>query len=54
MEDLRPNLNALEQLVNLLVRHLFAKLGKNISQLSSTDVTVPFLIKYLESADKFL
>ena len=54
MEDVRSDLNTFEQLINLLVRHLLTKLGENISQLSSADITVPFLIKDLESTDKLL
>ena len=54
MEDVRSDLNALEQLVNLLVRHLFTELSEDISQLSSANVTVSFLIKDLETTDKFL
>ena len=54
MEDVRSDLNTFEQLINLLVCHLLTELGENISQLSSTDITVPFLIKDLESTDKLL
>jgi len=54
VEDVRSDLNALEQLVNLLVRHLFTELSEDISQLSSANVTVSFLIKDLETTDKFL
>ena len=54
MEDIRSDLNALEQLINLLVRHLLTELSENISQLSSTDITVSFLIEDLEPADKLL
>lgn len=54
MEDVRSDLNALEQLVNLLVRHLLAELGEDISQLSSTDIAVSFFIKDLETTDKLL
>jgi len=54
VKDARPDLNTFEQLINLLVRHLLTKLGENIPQLSSTDITVPFLIKDLETTDKLL
>ena len=54
VEDVRSDLNALEQLVNLLVRHLLTELGEDISQLSSADVTISFLIKHLETTDKLL
>ena len=54
MEDVRSDLNALEQLINLLVRHLLAELGEDISQLSGTDITVPFLVENLETTDKLL
>ena len=54
MEDVRPNLNALEQLINLLVRHLLAELGEHVSQLPGTNVAVSFLIKDLKTADKLL
>jgi len=54
VEDVRSDLNTFEQLINLLVCHLLTELGENISQLSSTDITVPFLIKDLESTDKLL
>lgn len=54
MEDVRSDLNALEQLVNLLVRHLLTELGEDISQFSSTNVTVSFLVEDLESPDKLL
>lgn len=54
VEDVRSDLNALEQLINLLVRHLLAELGEDISQLSSTDITVSFLVENLETTDKLL
>ena len=54
VEDVRPDLNALEQLVNLFVRHLLTELGEHVSQLPSTNVTVSFLIKDLKTADKLL
>ena len=54
MEDVRSDLNTLEQLINLLVRHLLTELGENISQLSSADIAVPFLIEDLETTDKLL
>lgn len=54
MGDVRSDLNALEQFINLLVRHLLPELGENVSQLSSTNVTVSFLIKDLETADELL
>ena len=54
MKDVRSDLNALEQLINLLVRHLLAELGEDISQLSGTDITVSFLVENLETTDKLL
>jgi hypothetical protein len=54
MEDVRSDLNALEQLVNLLVRHLLTELGEDISQLSSANVAISFLIKDLEPTDELL
>jgi len=54
VEDVRSDLDALEQLINLLIRHLLAKLGEDVSQLSSTNVTVSFLIEDLETTDKLL
>lgn len=54
MEDIRSDLNTLEQFVNLFVRHLLTELCEDISQLSSTNVTIPFLIKHLETTDKLL
>ena len=54
VESVRSDLNTLEQLIDLLVRHLFTKLGEDVSQLSSTNVTVPFLIEDLETTDELL
>lgn len=54
VEGARSDLNTLEQLINLLVRHLLAELGEDISQLSGTNEAISFLIKDLETADKFL
>lgn len=54
VEDVRSDLNALEQLINLLVCHLLTELREDISQLSSTDVAVSLFIKNLETADKLL
>ena len=54
MEDVRSNLNTLEQLVNLLVRHFLTELGEDVSQLSSANVTISFLIKDLEPTDELL
>jgi len=54
VENVRSDLNALEQLIDLLVRHLLAELGENVSQLPSTDVTVSFLVEYLKTTDEFL
>ena len=54
MKDVRSDLNAFEQLIDLLVRHLLTELGENVSQLSSADITVPFLIEDLETTDKLL
>jgi len=54
VEDTRSDLNTLEQLIDLLVRHLLTELGEDVSQLSSADVTVSFFIKYLETTDELL
>lgn len=54
VKDVRSNLNSLEQLIDLLVRHLLTELGEDISQFSSTNVTVSFLVEDLESPDKLL
>ena len=54
MGDARSDLNTLEQLIDLLVRHLLTELGEDVSQLPSANVTVSFFIKYLETADELL
>lgn len=54
VEDARSDLNTLEQFIDLLVRHLFTELSEDVSQLSSANVTVSFLIKYLETTDELL
>lgn len=50
----RANLNTLQQFIDLLVRHLFAKLRENVSEFASTYKPIPFLVKYLKSANEFL
>lgn len=50
----RPNLHTLKQLINLLITKLLSKRREHISQLPSTNVSIPFLVKHLETADKLL
>jgi hypothetical protein len=50
----RADLNTLQQLIDLFVRHLLPELCKHISQLSGTNESVAFFIEYLETADEFL
>lgn len=51
---LRVNLDALEQLIHLIVAELLTQAGEYISQLSCTDETVAILIKHLEAANELL
>jgi hypothetical protein len=54
MSYLRSNLNTLEEFVDLLISHLLAELGQDITKLPCADKTVPFFIKNLEATDKLL
>lgn len=47
-------LHTLEKLVDFLVCHFLTKLREDISQFSSANESVAFLVKYLEAANKFL
>lgn len=53
-EDSRADLDTLQQLIHFLVRHLLSTLGENVSQLSSTNKPVSFLIEDLEPSDELL
>lgn len=53
-KHVRANLDTLQELINLLVRHLLAQLCQNVSQLSSTDESIVLLVEHLETADEFL
>lgn len=48
------NLHALQEFVHFLVTQLLAQAGENVAQLTCTDVAISFLVKDLETADKFL
>ena len=50
----RPDLRALEQLIDLLVRHLLPELGEHVPQLAGADEAVPLLVEHLEPANEFL
>lgn len=52
--DSRANLDTLEQLVHLLVRHLLAELREHVAQLADADEAVAFFVEYLEAADELL
>jgi hypothetical protein len=44
----------LEQLVDLLVAHLLAELGEDISELASADEAVTGLVEHLEALDELV
>ncbi len=54
LEDSRSDLNTLEQLVNLFVRHLLTELCEDVAKLSGTNEAISFLVEYLEATDEFL
>lgn len=45
---------ALEELVDLLVRHLLAELGKDVAELAGADHAVASLVEHLEALDELL
>ena len=50
----RSDLDTLQQLVYLLIRHLLSQLREHVSELSSADEAVALFIEHLESTDEFL
>ena len=50
----RPDLNALEQFIDFLIAQLLTQAAENVPQLPDTNVSVPFLVKHLKSANEFL
>jgi hypothetical protein len=52
--DVRANLDPLEQLIHLLVGHLFSQLREHVPQLSGANETVSLLVENLESPDELL
>lgn len=48
------NREALQQLVHLLIRHLFSELREDVSQFSGTDESIARLVKDLEPLDEFV
>jgi hypothetical protein len=45
---------ALEELVDLLVRHLLAELGEDVAELAGADHAVAGLVEHLEALDELL
>lgn len=52
VQYLRPNWYTLQQLINLLVRHLLAELRQDVSKLARTNEPVALFIKDLETTDE--
>ena len=52
--DVRANRDTFKQLVDFLIRHLLSQLCEHISELSGTNVSVPLLVKHLETTDELL
>ena len=52
--DSRSDLDALEELVNLVVRELLAERGEDVLELALADVAVVVLVKHLKSADELV
>lgn len=50
----RPDRDALEQLVDLVVAQLLAEAREHVAQLADTDVAGALLVKHLEAAHKLL
>ena len=50
----RARVDRLEQLVDLLVRHLLAQLREHVPQLTGADEPVALLVEHLEATDELL
>lgn len=53
-EDLRANLNSLQELIYFFIRHLLPQLREYVSKFTSSDEAITLFVKYLETTDKFL